>query len=176
MEHRAFQLDPELSTASQDKISYLLGRLRAPKTALDEMIESCRAMFAAAGLPTLKRDGLTGNTFDSHRLLAYARTLPDPLETQARCLHALFSQYFHHGCSMSDHDVLLAAAAEAGIDVAGARMMLSTDAQAATVCDQIAAARAEGVTAVPHFRIGGRPVFGGGDSDFLAIFAEMARA
>lgn len=175
MEHRPFQVDPGLSRVSQDKIAYLHGKLGANTSALDGMIEACEAMFASAGLPPLKRDGYTGNSFDSHRLLQFATTLPEPLETQAHLFHALCNQYFHHGRSLSEHDVLLAAAAEAGIDVDAAHAVLVSDTHATEVRNQMAAAQADRVQSVPHFRIGDRPGFSGSDSDFGAIFAEIAQ-
>lgn len=174
VEHRPFQVDPDLPFGVQDKISYLRKRLGADAGALDGMIEACKAMFTAAGLPALRRDGQTGNSFDCHRLLSHAATLTSPVDAQERLLHALFTQYFHHGRSMSDHDALLAAVAEAAIDVDAARAVLESDAYADVVRDHIATARAQGIQSVPFFQIGDRPGFGGSDTDFGAIFAGIA--
>mmetsp|Transcript_59345 Transcript_59345/g.156226 ORF Transcript_59345/g.156226 Transcript_59345/m.156226 type:complete len:193 (-) Transcript_59345:176-754(-) len=174
--HRPYILDPSLTMETQDKVTYLVGRLGGNPASLDGMIAVCQQMFVKAGLPTLKRDGLTGSTFDSHRLLLYALTLPGAEETQHKLLHALFTQYFHHGRSMSERDALMAAAADVGIDTEQAGAILNSDAFRSEVRTAIAEAAADGVRSVPYFRIGNQKGFSGGDSDFLAIFKKIAAA
>lgn len=103
----------------------------------------------------LAYEGQTGHPIDGHRLLDYARTLPDPHRTQTALKDALLTKYFHHGCSMTDHDALLSAAEVAGLDLARAKAVLASDAHKDEVLDRHAQAKASGISAVPVYRING---------------------
>jgi len=168
-----FQLDPALPSTSIDKVTYLAARLGGVAV-LDQVLPSLQASFRSEGLPELKRDGQTGNTLAAHRLLAHAKEAHG-LPTQAALKDALFVQYFHHGRSVSERQVLLEAASIAGMEAGGAARVIDDDeAYRAQVVDEVARARRDGVLSVPHFRIADRPGFSDSEADFLAIFAALA--
>jgi predicted DsbA family dithiol-disulfide isomerase len=95
------------------------------------------------------------NTFDAHRLLAWAlRTAGAP--TQCALKKALLRAYFTDGLVITDHAVLADLAAEVGLDRQLAEEVLATDAEAATVRDEEAEAHRQGIAAVPTFVVEGR--------------------
>ena len=156
-----------------DKVEYLSGRLGG-KATLDGMMPVLIKMFEDEGLPALKYEGQTGHPIDGHRLLDYARTLPDPHRTQTALKDALLTQYFHHGRSMTDHDALLSAAEVAGLDLARAKAVLASDAHKDEVLDRHAQAKASGISAVPVYRINGEIIPGGSGAEFLKAFGKLA--
>lgn len=97
--------------------------------------------------------GDTGNTFDSHRLIAWAGTVHGTAAQNALVEH-LFSAYMCNEQCIQDTGVLLQAAVDAGLPRNGAEHVIKDpDAYAAAVREDMAR-RAHGVTGVPHFVIG----------------------
>src|SRR6478736_9789726 len=68
-------------------------------------------------------DSRTYNTFDAHRLLAWAKEEGRQLDLKRRLLALNFTD----GADTGDHDALVAAAEEVGLDAAAARDMLGSD-------------------------------------------------
>jgi predicted DsbA family dithiol-disulfide isomerase len=94
------------------------------------------------------------NTFDAHRLLAWALHDHGPDQQRAlkqRLLHA----YFTDGLDVADPEVLAALAGDVGLDAVGAAALLASDAEADFVHAERAEARGHGITAVPTFVIEG---------------------
>ena len=95
------------------------------------------------------------NTFDAHRLLAWAlRT--EGAEAQRTLKKRILRAYFTEGADVSDHAVLAGLAEEAGLERVLAEEVLATDAEAATVREEEASAHREGIAAVPTFVVEGR--------------------
>mmetsp|Transcript_48420 Transcript_48420/g.156919 ORF Transcript_48420/g.156919 Transcript_48420/m.156919 type:complete len:172 (+) Transcript_48420:184-699(+) len=155
-----------------DKVEYLGSRLGGVNV-LDAILPGLQETFRNEGLPSLKRDGRTGNTFTAHRLLTYAR-LHHGRATQAALKDAMFVQYFHHGNSVNEREVLLAAAKSAGMDAEAAAAVISNDdACRNEVLAELDWAMREGVKSVPHFRIGSHPPFEDSDADFEKILRSL---
>jgi len=116
-----------------------------------QMAAGMKANFEAVGLPFVFTDkALTGNTFNSHRLLskAYARSE----ETQDKVAEALFRAYFAEEKFLNDPEVLLAAAIEGGFDPAEAKEFVDNEeAFAAETMEELKVGREMGVTGVPYF-------------------------
>jgi predicted DsbA family dithiol-disulfide isomerase len=94
------------------------------------------------------------NTFDAHRLLAWA--LHEHGVDQQRALkQRLLRAYFTDGLDVADHDVLASLAADVGLDRDAAAAFLATDDEAEFVHAERAEAYANGITAVPTFVIEG---------------------
>jgi predicted DsbA family dithiol-disulfide isomerase len=94
------------------------------------------------------------NTFDAHRLLSWAHTVG--VDLQGRLKEALFVAYMNRGDVVSDHETLIALAADAGLDPDGARAVLSSDAYSDQVRADESRAGELAVTGVPFFYIDGR--------------------
>ncbi|GGE38338.1 DSBA oxidoreductase [Agaricicola taiwanensis] len=98
------------------------------------------------------------NTFDAHRLLHWAALQ----ERQPQLKHGLFKAYFTDGLDPSDHDVLVAAAANAGLDGEAAREVLSSGRYAEEVRQAEYLWQARGIQSVPAIVINERYLISGG--------------
>jgi predicted DsbA family dithiol-disulfide isomerase len=94
------------------------------------------------------------NTFDCHRLLAWALDT-DGAERQRALKKALLRAYFTDGQVMTDHDVLADLAAEVGLDRAAAVEVLASDRYAQDVVAAREEAHSDGIAAVPTFVVEG---------------------
>ena len=89
---------------------------------------------AADGLEYHMGDGVTGNTFDAHRLLHLAAERG----RQDATLERFYRAYFTEGRSLFDDESLTALAVESGLDAADVARVLAGDAYAAAVAADIA--------------------------------------
>jgi len=171
--HRSFQLDP-----SRPKGHTLKRRemLMAKYGLSQEQVETLDARMeqtaAAEGLEyRLSEDGVTGNTFDAHRLLqlAGARGCQDAV------VERLFRAYFTEGRWVFELEALTPLAVEAGLDEAEVREVLAGEAYADAVAADMREARALGVSGVPFFVFDRR--FGVSGAQETDVFAQtLARA
>ncbi|WP_010216427.1 DsbA family oxidoreductase [Sphingomonas sp. PAMC 26621] len=98
------------------------------------------------------------NTFDAHRLLHWAHIEGK----QAALKNALFVAYFTDQQDPSDHDVLIATAAEAGLDPVRAAAILSSSEFADEVRTAEQLWQSRGISAVPAVVINDRYLISGG--------------
>ena len=122
---RPFELNPGMPPGGQDVTEHLTQKYRTTPQQQAQSRDAIRARGAAVGFDFRKEGrGRVYNTFDAHRLLHWA-ALED-----LRCQHALKQEllkaYFTHGRSPEDREVLVQAAAQAGLDPAGARDVLDS--------------------------------------------------
>jgi predicted DsbA family dithiol-disulfide isomerase len=114
------------------------------------------------------------NTFDAHRLLHWAQIEGRQVELK----HALFDAYFTAQQDPSDHAVLVAVAARAGLDPARAADILASDlyAQEVRAAEQVWQSR--GISAVPAVVINDRYLISGGQPPeaFERALREIAAA
>jgi predicted DsbA family dithiol-disulfide isomerase len=168
--HRAFQLNPG---APRDKTSsrraYLMAKYgwSAPQT--DAMDARMHQVAAAEGLDYHLAGTSTGNTFDAHRVIHFARS--KGLEDAA--LERLYRAYFTEQRSIFDHESLAALAADAGLDRDETARMLAGDAFADAVRADLEDAATLHVSGVPFFVINNRFSISGAQS--ADIFAEAIR-
>ncbi len=148
----SFQLDPTLpETYEGTEAEYLAARKGLP-------IDDVRAMFghvaqaaATEGL-TMDFDTLkVANSRRAHRLLHAAKDADPTGAAQRRLEDALFRAHFTDGESISDADVLVRLATEAGLDADVARAALEDPARDAQVASDIARAGGLGISGVPFF-------------------------
>jgi predicted DsbA family dithiol-disulfide isomerase len=152
--YRSFELDPNVPADGPPLVDYL-----ANKFGDRSRVQAAHARLVQAGSElgidfhwsVMRR----ANTFDAHRLLAWAlRTAGAP--TQRALKKALLRAYFTDGLVITDHAVLADLAAEVGLDRQLAEEVLATDAETATVRDEEAEAHRQGIAAVPTFVVEGR--------------------
>jgi predicted DsbA family dithiol-disulfide isomerase len=89
------------------------------------------------------------NTFDAHRLMHFAKAHGAGEEAEERLLRAQLVE----GARLDDIDTLVALAGELGLDADAARTAFGSDAYAADVTEDLALARAFGISGVPFFVI-----------------------
>lgn len=150
---RSFELDPGAPPRQPEgHAAMLASKYRMPLPRAQEMLESMTATGAAEGITFRFDRGIVGNTFDAHRLLHFAATTGQ----RPALVERLFAAYFTEGEAVSDHEVLVRIAGEAGLDADAARAMLASDAHAADVRNDESLASQYGISGVPFFAIDGK--------------------
>lgn len=146
---RPYQLDPGLSKEGVDRKQYLEQKFGSPAAA-EKAYRAVQKAGVQEGIkfdfPSIK---VSANTLDAHRLIRWAGSQGS--DTQARMVGILFRLYFEDGQNIGDDEVLMQAAAEAGLDMAIVGSLLSGSADRAEVSREIETARQMGVTGVPCF-------------------------
>lgn len=166
---RPFELNPSMVAEGQDFTSYLTAKGAGPDQ-IAKSVAAIRERAKDAGIVIELNDAhRIYNTFDAHRLLHWAG-----LEgRQLRLKRVLYQAYFEKGRNPADHDVLAAAAVEAGLDEKDARMLLGSDMFAEEVRRQESSWRDRNVTSVPAMFIDGRLAVSGGAAS--GVFEEAIR-
>ena len=165
--HRAFQLNAAMPAGEvrdhHDNLMTKYGLSDSQATAMQQQMERTAA---AEGLEFQLVGGVTGNTFDAHRLvhLGRARGL------EGAVLERLYRAHFTEQRSIFDHASLIALAVEAGLDDADARAALADGAFAEGVNAELREARGLGISGVPYFVIDRRYAVSGAQTPEL--FAE----
>jgi predicted DsbA family dithiol-disulfide isomerase len=116
-------------------------------------------------------DSRIWNTFDAHRLLAWAGTRG--ADAQLRMKRALFDAHFTDNRNIADAGVLTAAAEAAGLDRAEAAEILASDAHAAEVRAEEELWRRRGISSVPAVVVEGKYLISGGQP--AAVFEDALR-
>jgi len=125
-----FELNPDMAAGGANIDAHLGARYGGGTQRLAGMREMVRARGAEVGF-TINQTGDSRlyNTFDAHRLLHWAGTVGHQRELK----HALFKANFTDNADVSDHTVLVQAAAAAGLDATAAREVLASDRYGAEV-------------------------------------------
>ena len=172
--HRAFELDPTVPAEGMDLAGYL-----ARKFGGADRLHQVRDRLDHAGADVdidFRWDGKRRvNTFDAHRLTAWARDAAGA-RTQHALHQRLFRAYFTDNLDVADHGVLARLAGEVGLDADAAAEVLATGGYAETVrAEELQAAELD-IHAVPTFVIEGRwAIPGAQDVDTFAELLERAR-
>jgi predicted DsbA family dithiol-disulfide isomerase len=170
--YRAFQLDPAPVPAGQPIKEHLAAKFGGPARA-EQMFAHVTTVAAGDGLHLDFDRAIAANTFDSHRLIAWAAGQGG----QAAMLEALQRAHFTDGVDLGSRPALAAVAGSLGLDEAAALSYLESDAGTEDVRADLAEARQLGITSVPTFVIEGRyAVQGAQDPATLrAALDEIAR-
>ena len=167
-----FELNPQMPAAGQDITEHLTQKYRTTAQQQAQAREAIRERGAQLGFEFRKEGrGRVYNTFDAHRLLHWAG-IEDP-GAQHALKKALLKAYFTDGRSPGDHEVLVQAAAAAGLDEGRAREILSGDEFAAEVREREAFYTGNGIHAVPAVIINDRHLIQGGQPP--EVFEEALR-
>jgi predicted DsbA family dithiol-disulfide isomerase len=129
---------------------------------------------AAEGLAyALDKIGRQPNTLDCHRLILWAGSTGSAGRVEQR----LMELYFSVGADLSDPEVLVAAAADCGMEAAQVRQLLASDADTARVEKEANAAKNAGIDGVPYFIFGNvLAVAGAQEPNYLADALGRAAA
>ena len=150
---RSFELDPSAPRHREgDYATRLSGKYGVTVDQAEQIIQRMEQTGAGEGLELRFDRAQPGNTFDAHRLLHLAADRGVQAQLKERLLAATFTE----GQPIGEPDVLVALAAEAGLDAGEAGNVLDGDAYASDVrADEYRATRL-GITAVPFFVVDGR--------------------
>ncbi len=157
---RPFELNPDMGPGGESIQDYMARKYGRTEEEIVQSQAMIRQRGADVGFEFGSRTRVY-NTFDAHRLLHWAslegRQLPLKM--------ALFRAYFTESKDSSNHEVLVEAAAAAGLDAEKARTVLSGDAYAAQVREMEKHYQDMGIRSVPsiifndQFLVsGGQPV------------------
>jgi len=152
-----YELNPDMAIEGVDASAYLASKYGLSAEQLAANRANIRARGAEVGFNFGDRTRVW-NTFDAHRLLHWA----GQQGRQRELKHALLRAYHGEGRNPGAKDVLLALAAEVGLDVEAARAVLESDAHAAEVRQAEAIWQQNGISAVPSVIINDRHLIQGG--------------
>ena len=172
MTFRAYQLDPSPVPAPLPIKQVMAARLGGPERA-EEMFAHVTAVAATEGL-TLDFDrAIIANTFDAHRLVAWAAAQ----ELQLHMIETLQRAHFTDGVDLGSHAELARLAGSIGLDARAAFDYLATPAGTDAVNADLAEARELGITSVPTFVVDRRFVIQGAQETAVLRSAldEIAR-
>lgn len=152
---RAFELDPQapakVAGSFLDRLAKKYGVSAAEG---QKMIDRVVGAGAAAGIAFDYAKLQPGNTFDAHRLLAWAATRS--LAAQHALKERFVQAYQCEGAAIGDRDTLVALAADTGLPADEARAVLASERFAAEVRADERLARELGITGVPFFVLAGK--------------------
>lgn len=173
--YRAFQLAPDLSrdpAEARPQSEYLLARFGP---GYQQMLDRVVDVAASEGIVFDAVHAMTANTFDAHRLIAFAEKEGGPA-LKARLVEALFKAQFTDGANVADPETLVALASSAGLDAKRARAFLASSEGSAEVQAELEAGRALGITGVPTFVFEGQWGVSGAQSPetFLKVLEQVA--
>tara|TARA_R110002126_G_scaffold15185_15_gene62549 strand:- start:319 stop:963 length:645 start_codon:yes stop_codon:yes gene_type:complete len=158
LEWHAFELNPDRN-ANPEPILPALSRKYGRSE--DEMRAAQANMMNIASALGLNFDKMqqryTCNTFDAHRLVKWAATQNKATEMKL----ALFNAYFGEALDVSDTEVLVDCAAQAGLDKTTARDLLTGNDYANVVSEDIAKYQQAGISSVPAFIINNKYLISG---------------
>ncbi len=154
-----FELNPNMPREGQDLFEHVAQKYGATREQSAANRETIRARAAEVGFTMAFKDGgRIYNTFDAHRLLHWAEIEG----CQPALKRALFEAYFTDGLDPSDHEVLVATAAKAGLDEGAAREVLQSGRYSSEVRAEERKWQAAGINAVPAVVINNRHLISGG--------------
>ncbi|MCX8282232.1 DsbA family oxidoreductase [Phyllobacterium sp. 0TCS1.6C] len=164
---RPFQLDPTIPAKGKDRQRYMQEKFGSS----DRIFEVHQQLTELGGEVGIEFDfeaiQVSPNTLDAHRLIRWAaQATPN---VQDELVGILFSYYFEQGKDIGDRQILLEAAAEAGLDAAIVESLLPTDADVVGVRQEIDMASQVGVRGVPCFILDQKyAIMGAQSADVLA--------
>lgn len=167
-----FELNPNMGPEGQDVSEHLTEKYGSTPEQQAQNREAIRQRGAAVGF-TFNPDGRgrIWSTFDAHRLLAWAG-LEEPTRQHA-LKKALLEAYHGRAESPADHEVLLRAVAEAGLDLERARAILDSDEFASEVREREQFFQRAGIHSVPAIIINERHLISGGQP--VEVFEQALR-
>ena len=171
LQFEPYELNPTMPKEGEETIPYLTRKYGSTPAQLAQNRQRIVDRGAAVGFVFGQRPRVW-NTFDAHRLLAWAAE-----EGKQRPLkRALLKAYHADDENPSDPAVLTRLAGEAGLDSARAATIIATDAYAQTVRDREAHFQRLGITGVPAVILDDRHLISGGQPPevFGQAFRQVA--
>lgn len=147
---RAFELDPDAPADAPEAVDYvarLAGKYGSSREEAENFIASMVEAGRGRGLEIRFDRIRPSNSFDAHRLLAFAYRHDRQIELK----ESLFRAYLHEGRSISDPETLLAVAIESGLADSDVSAVLDGTDYAEDVRNDEDLARKLGITGVPCF-------------------------
>ncbi|MGB3805811.1 MAG: DsbA family oxidoreductase [Erythrobacter sp.] len=183
---RPFELNPDMPESGEEQEAHL--RRKYGRSAEEgAAVRSQMKQIADSAGVSLSYEGegdappaMMWNTRDCHKLLGFALEQAGP-EAQTRLKLALFEAHFNHRANLSDRDVLLGIAADAGLHREAAKAALDDEELEARVIAEEREAWDHNITGVPAMIVNGAFLIPGAQSpetyvNALRRVAEKSRA
>jgi predicted DsbA family dithiol-disulfide isomerase len=168
---RSFQLDPDFPMNQSISTSeHLVQRKGYPLEQVNLMMGQLANQGKEYGIDFQFDKARSFNTIDAHRLIHWAKEENKSDELK----EALMLYYFTEGFDLSITDNLMVVIEKVGLDVAKAKEVLTTNAYAEHVEQDITQARKLGVRGVPYFLINGKEHISGAQHD--SVFENILTA
>jgi predicted DsbA family dithiol-disulfide isomerase len=167
-----FELNPGLPAEGIPRATYLTQKFGGAARAAD-VYARVKHVGETIGIPfRFDRIERQPNTFDGHRLVAWAQLRGNV----SALVERLFAAYFIDGAFIGARDELVRIAAETGLPADDVRTMLESDAMRQTVSDETRESTDVGIHGVPFFIFNGRTaVSGAHDPPTLLEAIEQSR-
>ena len=173
-----YQLNPDAPRGqSTNKLAMYASKFGEQRSLA--MIEHMKGLGESEGIH-FSYGGNTGNTYDSHRLIALAAQKEagqskEGQGLQTRVVEELFAEYFEKEGDITKHDVLERAAVKAGLDETDVKQTLGSDQFGQQVGKELREARMQGISGVPNFTINEQYEISGGQEPaaFMQIFNRI---
>ncbi|GHC61824.1 DsbA family oxidoreductase [Limoniibacter endophyticus] len=147
---RPYQLDPEIPAEGVERQAYMMQKFGGDKARVDDIHARLYELGAVEGIAfDFDAIRISPNTFDAHRLIRWADTAGDGVES--KLVERLFALYFTEGQDIGDHAVLMRAAKDVGMDEELVGRLLASDADVEEVETDLESASQMGVQGVPAF-------------------------
>lgn len=168
-----YQLNPGAPDAGVSKMQAYNDKFGPARVA--QMVPAMTQTFASEGL-AYSMGGLTGNTRNSHRLLAWAAA-HHGLAKQNALAEEVFRGYFCEERYINDPAFLLSAAEAAGLPRAAAAAQLDNPRGEGEALVARELGKFPGVNGVPHFVVEGKHHIGGAQPPevFVELFERLLR-
>jgi predicted DsbA family dithiol-disulfide isomerase len=170
-----FELNPGMRPEGENIDDFIASRYGKDAAHLNAMRDNVRARAASVGFEFNQNgDSRIYNTFDAHRLLHWVKGT----RAQQLLKHALFGANFTDNADISAHEVLVAAAANAGLDEGEAGDVLASGRFADEVRQAEKLWLSRGIQAVPAIIVNGQWLISGGQSPetFERTLREITRS
>ncbi|HEY4091709.1 MAG TPA: DsbA family oxidoreductase [Luteibacter sp.] len=154
-----FELNPNMVKGGENTVEHIVKKYGIPADEARTNRERIKARAAAVGFTMNTSDASRiYNTFDAHRLMAWAAGSGK----QQALKHQLFIVNFTNQTDPGDHDTLVASAEKAGLDPAEARAVLDSDRYADEVRRDEALWQSRGISGVPAVIVNDKWLISGG--------------
>ena len=167
-----YQLHPDMPEEGADRKEFTAKKFGSIDRAR-ELYEHVRQAGEAIGLEfQFGKVERSPNTLNSHRLIRWATTAG----VQDEMVEILFRKFFMDGKDLGDHQTLIEAAEEAGMDCKIVGDLLNTDRDLDRVSSEEYQARQIGVQGVPFFIINDKYALSGAQdaATFHQVFDKIA--
>ncbi len=171
---RPYFLNDWIPPEGISRADYLTKKFGSPERYAGIAQRVCAAAAAEGLTYAIDKISRQPNTRDAHRLIRWAEGIGKAGEMKQK----LMDLYFTEGADLTNHAVLVQAAAEVGLDPEDMRAALASDQDVAEVEQEAQSAKAAGVEGVPCFIFGGKFAVSGAQSpEYLAdAIDRMAQA
>ncbi|MGM7666453.1 DsbA family oxidoreductase [Microbacterium sp. A93] len=150
VEWKSFQLDPSLPEHDhRNEIDYLVQTKGMPREQVTQMLGHVTEQATGEGLHYDFEALVVANSWKAHRVIQRAKAVS--LKTAERLEEQLFQAHFEDGKDIGSEDVLVELGTAAGLTAEQVREALDDDRWETAVKQDLATARALGVSGVPFF-------------------------